>query len=305
MQSISVVVPGGCPNRCKCCVSKLHTDGENVYRNQIEKNYQFEDLYQNDYYDAMSFARDNGCNTMMYTGDGEPLMNKGFIRKVVEINKQLNQPFRWNEIQTTGVFLTKKSEENGGETNLRWLRNYVRIKTISLSLFNIFDSNKNAEYSQPQSKAAFVDIEKTCKAIKKYDFTLRLSLNMVDFYNDVTPEEIFQRARELGANQITFRVLYNIDNPTNKEEQEISDWIREHKVKDEKIQEINDYIKKHGRILEQLPFGAYRYSLHGMSVVVDDDCMSTKEGTKEVKYLVLRPNCKVYTKWDDEGSIIF
>jgi len=306
IQSLSIVVPGGCVNDCACCVSKLHTDGEDVYKNQIEKNYQFEDLYQSDYVDAMSFARDNGCNTIMYTGDGEALLNMGFIRKVVEINKQLEQPFRWSELQTTGVYLLKKSAENGGEVNLRWLRNYVRVKTISLSLFNIFDSDLNAAYSKPKVKLAFVDVDKTCLHIKKYDFTLRLSLNMVDYYNDVTPEQIFERARQLGANQVTFRVLYNIDHPSNKKEKKISDWIREHRVKDEKIQEINEYIRTHGQILEQLPFGAYRYSLHGMSVVLDDDCMSKGNDKKEdVKYLVLRPNSKLYTKWDDEGSIIF
>jgi hypothetical protein len=41
-----------------------------------------------------------------------------------------------------------------------------------------------------------------------------------------------------------------------------------------------------------------------MSVVVDDDCMST-EVKEDVKYLILQPNCKLYTKWDDEGSLLF
>jgi len=303
IQSLSIVVPGACVNSCACCVSKLHTDTD-FYKNQIEKNYQFEALYEQDYLDSMNFARDNGCNTLMFTGDGEPLINKTFIRKVVDLNKRLSLPFRWMEIQTSGVFLLEEAE-NGGQKNLRWLRDFVRIKTISLSLFNIFDSDLNAAYSRPKNEKAFVKIDETCVAIRKYDFNLRLSLNMVDYYNDKTPAEIFERAKVLGANQITFRVLYNTETPQNEAEKEIAGWIIKHKANDDKIKEINEYIKKNGRLLEILPFGAYRYSVHGMSCVVDDDCMNSSGAKEEVKYLILRPNCKLYTKWDDEGSILF
>jgi len=41
-----------------------------------------------------------------------------------------------------------------------------------------------------------------------------------------------------------------------------------------------------------------------MSVVVDDDCMSTAD-KEDIKYLILRENCKLYTKWDDGGSLLF
>ncbi len=305
IQSLSIVVPGGCINNCPCCVSKLHTDTD-TYENQLEENYQFEALYSSDFKDALEFARDNGCNAMMYTGDGEPLMNKGFMRKVVEINNQLTKPFRWNEIQTTGVFLLEKAK-NGGEKNLRWLRDYVRIKMISLSVFNPFDSDENAKCTRPKSPKAYVDIDATCAAIKKYNFGLRLSINLYNYYDGLDPAKIFEKAKQLGANQITFRVLYNVDNPQTPAEKEINDWIIANKCSEDTIQSINEYIKYHGRPLERLPFGAIRYSVHGMSCVVDDDCMDSKteEIKNQVKYLILRPDCKLYTRWDDEGSMLF
>ena len=34
VQSLSICVPGGCPNNCKFCVSKMHDE---TYPNQIEK----------------------------------------------------------------------------------------------------------------------------------------------------------------------------------------------------------------------------------------------------------------------------
>jgi len=286
-------------------VSKLHTDTD-TYQNQLEDNYQFEALYSHDFKDALEFARDNGCNVMMFTGDGEPLINRGFMRKVVELNNQLSNPFRWSEIQTTGVFLLDKAE-NGGEKNLRWLRDFVRIKIISLSVFNLFSSDENAKCTRPKSHKAYVDVEATCAAIKKYNFALRLSINLYNYYDDIDIQKVFQRAKELGANQITFRVLYNVDNPQTPGEKNINDWILENRCSDATVQRINDYIKKNGRPLERLPFGAIRYSVHGMSCVLDDDCMNTKEEEikNQVKYLILRPDCKLYTKWDDEGSLIF
>lgn len=305
IQSLSIVVPAGCTNNCRYCVSKLHNEDSKSYSNQIEKNFQFKHLYKRDYVDALSFARDNGCNTMMLTGDGEAILNRSFVEMVSDLNQQLSTPFRWIELQTSGVHLTQKAE-NGGEQYLRWLRDDIRVKVISLSLSSIWSSDQNAEYNRP-AKNAYINIEDTCKAIKKYDFTLRLSLNMTDFYNDKSPEEIFMKAKELGADQLTFRVLYNVDNPQDEKEKEINDWINLHRCNPEKITEINNYIKQHGRPLERLPFGAIRYSVHGMSCVLDDDCMNSKSQDlkDEVKYLILRPDCKLYTKWDDKGSCLF
>jgi hypothetical protein len=59
-----------------------------------------------------------------------------------------------------------------------------------------------------------------------------------------------------------------------------------------------------GTFLYKLPFGASVYSIDGMSVVTDDDCMS-KENNENLKYVILRENGKLYSQWDNEGSLIF
>lgn len=52
-------------------------------------------------------------------------------------------------------------------------------------------------------------------------------------------------------------------------------------------------------------------SLHGLSVVLDDDCMGKRDCTADgnteenYKYLILRPDCKLYSAWDDPASLIF
>jgi sulfatase maturation enzyme AslB (radical SAM superfamily) len=299
IQSLSVVVPGGCPNNCKFCVAKMH---EQKYVNQIEQNHRFTDLYKKDFKKRLLFARDNGCNTVMLTGDGEPLVNRSFLANFGEWNDNLPNPFRWIEVQTSGVLLD--------DEYLRFLRNTVGVNTISLSLSNMFDGICNQEYNGiPEN--LFFNIDYLCKEIKRYDFNLRLSLNLTDAYNNKTSEQIFARAKELGADQITFRILYT--SPANNTLQD--KWIAEHRCSDKKVSEIDTYIKGyeldydvgqigHGKPLEKLPFGAVKYSVDEMSVVIDDNCMSTGV-VNTLKYLILRPDCHLYSRWDDKGSLIF
>ena len=295
IQSLSICVPAPCFNNCKFCVSRLHPDKT---KNLIEDEFEFSDLHHADYKDCMEFARDNGCNTLMYTGDGEPLMNRKFIEATSTINNSLDNPFRWIELQTAGY----KLQENisGRNKYLRWLRNMIRVKVISLSLSNIFYDSSNADYNQTPLNCT-VDIEKTCSEIKRFGFTLRLSLNMTDYYNNIPPESIFERARKLGANQITFRKLYKSNNSENNS---VNDFIDNHSCKETTMMSIKRFITTNGHELEILPFGATRYSVNEISTVLDTDCMSG-ETKPEIKYLILRQNCKLYSKWDDMGSILF
>ena len=288
VQSLSIAVPAGCPNACRFCVSRMH---EEDYTNQIEKNLRFRDLYKRDYRDRLAFARDNGCNSLIFTGDGEPLMNRRFIEETADLNASLGLPFRILELQTSGATLDDEA--------LRWLRNTIRVSTISLSLSSVWSNEKNAEYNGASAGFA-IDIDKLCSEIKRYDFNLRLSLNMTDAYNDAGPESVFARAGALGADQLTFRKLYTSGKETRQDT-----WIMEHSVRENFWSDLSAWVQARGRRLERLPYGALRYSVNGISTVIDDDCMSTAEGKEEIKYLVLRQNCRLYTRWDDKGSLLF
>jgi hypothetical protein len=167
----------------------------------------------------------------------------------------------------------------------------------------MWSSNENANYNQTPNKLK-IDIENLCKEIKIYDFNLRLSLNMTDLYNNKSPEQIFKYIKHLNADQVTFRILFQTDNTSNGEEKKINNWISKHKTDKKVINEINNYIKKNGTELEILPFGAVRYDIDGISTVIDDDCMNITP-KNSLKYLILRPNCKLYTKWEKKGSLLF
>ena len=255
----------------------------------MDENLPFYDLYEKDYVKRLEFARDNGCNTMMITGDVEPQQNRTFLQRLGSINHTLASPFRWIEMQTTGVLLD--------EPYLRFLRNHVGISTISVSLSS-FDSDVNAEYNGTLDKFR-VDLRSLCQKIKKYDFNLRLSVNLTDWFSGMASEDFFAQGRDFGADQVTLRILYS-----SKDSSEQSEWVNAHKCDEDTAAYFAGYVTLNGRMLEKLEYGRTKYSLLGMSIVIDNDCMST-DAKSELKYLILRPNCKLYSKWDDFGSLVF
>jgi sulfatase maturation enzyme AslB (radical SAM superfamily) len=266
---------------------------ESPYVNQIEKNIRFADLYEDDYIKRLKFARNNNCNTIILTGDGEPIQNKTFLKNFAHWNSFLSNPFEWIELQTTGVLLD--------EEMLRFLRNTVGVNTISVSVSDLFDSENNCKIIGVPEKAKF-NLDFLCKEIKRYDFNLRISLNMINTINDYTPEQIFERLKQLGANQVIFRKMYY--SSTDNTEQDM--WVLDNKCDESVFVHLKMFILNNGRRYGKLPFGAYRYSVQGISTVVDDDCMSTNdEEAENFKYLILRQDCKLYGKWEDEGSLIF
>lgn len=288
IQSLSIVVPNKkCINDCKFCVSKMHC-GE--YKNMMNANLPFYDLYEKDYIKRLEFARDNGCNTVMLTGTSEPQQNRAFLQRFGTMNNNLSKPFRNIEMQTTGVLLDRPY--------LRFLRNHVGVNTISLSISSL-DSEQNAEWNGTSEKLA-VNIPELCANIKEYDFNLRLSLNLTKFYNDADVDWMFYHCQQvLQADQITFRVLYSDSDGSAQ-----SNWVEENRADNSKVREINQYILEHGRKLEVSPYGFTKYSVHEMSTVLDDDCMSERV-SETLRYMILRENCKLYSKWDDRGSLIF
>lgn len=291
IKTLQIVVPtkGKCGNDCGYCVSKTHDDSH--YQNLIEQINK-KSVYEEDYMRRLSFARDLEANTLVFTAvAGEATSNLEFMGKVYDLNKRLPSPFSRSELQTSGIYLNHSS--------LDFLRD-IKIDIINLSLASIWDSAQNATYHRPRNKNCFVEIEQLCAEIKQRNFMLRLSLNLTDFYNNSSPEEIFSRAKALGADQITFKVLYNTPNPHTTGEKEVHDFIDQHRANPEIIAKINEYIRLHGQIIDRLNYGPYMYAIGNISTVLDDNCMNLEP---RMRYLILRPDIGLYPRWDTDLRI--
>lgn len=291
VQSLSVVVPNQkCINNCAFCVSKMNCDN---YKNQMDDNLPFFDLYLKDYLKRLEFARHNGCNTVMLTGNSEPQQNRKFLTYFGMFMQMMRDPFQWIEMQTTGTLID--------QNYLRFLRNHVGVNLISLSVSDLNDKQNNAIIHTPEKGQ--IDLPWLCSEIKRYDFALRLSLNLTKGFSiyRLDPWHLFQNCKALGADQVTLRVLYSSGNDTPQDR-----WIDCNAIDTEALQTINSYITSQGRLLGILPHGAAKYSVDGLCVVIDNDCMDKAEKTGEdYKYLILQPDCKLYSQWDDKSSLIF
>lgn len=306
IQTISIVVPAKkCVNNCPFCISRMH---DSPYENKWNERHLIK---------RIKYAVMNNVNTCIITGTGEPLQNWPFLNKLSVLFHMLDNPFPNIELQTTGVFLNhvKKNFDNFARKdndiviydNLKVLHN-LGVNTISLSVANIFDDDINNKIMCVAEKNQ-IHLKELISILKNENFNVRLSLNLLKDYDNYSSENIILRCKELGADQITFRKMYCSDQSNALQ----SDWVKENSASTATINRIKTYIQGtpmysfmdgKGKLLYQLPFGSFVYSIMGMSVVMDDDCMG-KESTISLKFLVLRENGKLYTQWDDEGSLIF
>lgn len=286
IQSLSIVVPNKvCINNCKFCVSRMHTED---YPNNIcgKENQPF---YEKEYLRRLEFARDNGCNSVVLTGQTEPQQNMTFLKEFGRFNNMLPSSFKRIDIQTTGVGLDEKK--------LLVLRDEVGVNTISLSLSS-FDSDINMEINGTPEHLK-VNIPNFCELVKKLGFNLRLSLNLSSEFGPYKGN-ITEKCRELGANFVTLRKLYSSHSGTEQDK-----WIEDNQLSDVLYRASIYGIKQLGVIVGSLETGTPIYSRNGMSFVIDEDCMSKKLSSDSYKYLVLRPDCHLYSRWDDKGSIVF
>jgi sulfatase maturation enzyme AslB (radical SAM superfamily) len=291
-QSLSIDVPWMCPNRCKYCVSAMHT--EELWE-QIGGSKDYEKFEQK-YLDAMAWVKEEWTDTLILTwGLSDPIVNDNFLRFIWKVNRKLwiTGSFKKIEIQTSGILINDKKLD---------LLKEIWVKTIALSLSSL-DDRDNIEISWIKKNLEF-SIQDICKQIKEKWFNLRLCFNLSDHYHKFFKdgiESFMNKCQSLWANQLTFRQLYKSwDTP------EIDNWIEKHQFDTEVMNEILKYVRKNGRIIWRLSFGQLLFSLNKkMSIVVDDDCMNSKSTGEVKKYSIIRPDWHLYSHWDDEGSLIF
>lgn len=292
IQSLSVCVPAKrCINDCVFCCSKMHAaDYEDCFTDILRYA-----SYSDDLRKRLEYARENGCNTCMLTGNNEPQQNREFLRVFSEINRSLRHPFLNIEMQTTGAFID--------EAFLDFFRQSVGVTTVAISVACLDDDAHNREMIRTRDEG--LSLSKLCAAIRRRNMNLRICLNMNDgilAHHPLAPDSIISLCGGLGADQITFRALWAPDEATDQ-----GRWIAGH-VTDttlDFIKALKQDIRSKGKYLDTLEYGADRYDYHGFSVVVDEDCMAQEENKNAVKYLILRPNGHLYSKWDSKASLIF
>ena len=298
IQSLSIVVPNkGCINKCPFCVSRMVNS--NTYENRMDINHPHYDINVREYLKRLRFVADNGCQTIILTGTSEPQQNKQFLATFALLHQTIGSPFTNIEMQTTGFGLDEDRDY------LRFLRNFVGVNTIALSINSPISTTNCEILGHPCTEHPVTGkpipklrIDRLCDNLKDYDFNIRICFNLTSEFDKYTTWDLFDWAKAWHANQITFRKLYASDKETSQ-----GKWIDEHRVSAETLERIKEFLANQPTIGKTL-YGATCHDVDGMSVMFDDDCMGKNPETDVLKYLILRPNCHLYSQWDNKASLV-
>ena len=294
IQSLSVVVSNKeCINKCPFCVSRM--TGNNEYENRMALNHPHYDINVREYLKRLKYVAGNGCQAIILTGTSEPQQNKQFLATFALLHQQIGSPFHNIEMQTTGMLL----EDN--RDYLRFLRNFVGVNTIALSLNSLSDEMNNAVL-ECKIPGKYLTVQHLCDQLKEYDFNIRICCNLTSKFNldDNMPPAIFRHFRDnLHADQVTFRKMYTSEKDTPQ-----GKWLSENPFPEQQHLELKSYLKTFP-VIGHTVYGTEIRDVNGMSVVYDSDCMGKEPKNGALKYLILRPNCKLYSQWDSKASLVF
>jgi len=293
IQSFSVVVPNKeCINKCPFCVSRMVNS--NIYPNKMDVCHPTYDYNVKEYMRRMQYVANTGCQTLILTGTSEPQQNKQFLNTFALIHRLLGKPFTNIEMQTTGMFLDDPNY-------LRFLKNFVCVNTLALSISSPHWMQNTDLIGHPFGDPnPSVDFTKVAKMAKDYGFNVRLCFNLSDYFKFENVPDFFDWcSKDLQADQVTFRVLYSSNAKTSQ-----SAWIKKHMMPKDTIKRLTSFLKEFEPVGETLYGASIRY-INGMSVIFDDDCMGKNPTRSTMKYLILRPNCKLYSSWDNPASLVF
>ena len=282
IQSLSIVIPAEkCWNHCKFCVSRQHSED---YGTNIVSATNIPQGYIN----RMEFVRDEGCNSMILTGDTEPQQNLPFIYKLLEVNHSLRKPFYNISMQTTGTNLNPEEIAKLAAAG---------ITTLAFSISSL-DDKTNWDLIEAPEKVRTMRLVEIIACAKQNGMNVRACFNLTSEFRETKPGVLFIWAKNNKVDQVTFRKIYKDGN--GKEAQ----WVARHEFPEARLGQFKNYVQMNGTPISRLPYGFIQFSVHGISTVIDDNCMS-KDNIDEMKYAILRPNCHLYSRWDDTGSLIF
>ena len=297
IQSVSICCPAQrCINNCMTCTVPQH---ENNYRDLYNGTHMENYHYWRNVTNLLEQAREEGVGTLMITGSNEPQQDRRWLETLAVILRNLKNPFHKVEIQSTGAMIDYDY--------LCFMKEALGLTTFAISVFNIINDEINMKIERSADK--LLSVKMLCENCQKLDINIRICLNVTDHFvdDDIHPaselsikEQVakaFDRCKELGAHQITFRKMWAANDicPQGK-------WIKENCThSDEIIEEVKRVVKNDGIYLNTLDYGAKRYDYKGMSLVIDEDSMSQNKDTG-IKYYIIRPDGHMYSSWDLEGS---
>ncbi len=269
-----VAVPAGNSGNCGRGPDSFRAPGN--YENRLECDARLKHLLRDDYAARLEYAREHGFDTLVYTGDCDPLSNPGFMENVESWNSELARPFRRIELETTIESLDEKT--------LLWLRNRVSVSTVSLFI------------PHPGPNSSFLDIPQEIAQdpetfrvrMESLGLNLKLTVRLTILYEIVNLEALFASFASVGARIVELKKPFGIDDRIS--------------CPPETIERIGNYVFEHGTPAKHRSECVPEYYLGDMRVSVDTDSDSR---ARRREILVLGPDARLYTEWGVKASLLF
>jgi len=266
--NLQIDISNECKNSCPICISKMH------------KPFPFNEASKHVWLNGLKRGREL-CDTATISGRGEPLLftentQTGRLWALFKSFQQVDNIFKQVDVQTSGTEFSANSLNMMSDCN---------VSTVAISVANMFSSEQDLAFKG--RRHLDYRISTLCDRVKSWRFTLRLTVLLNTMHSVPYPEELIDYAGLLGADQLTFKELKI---PENSQALLKSSWIKRNKMKPYLVNELRAYIEKEGVPIPNTNPSLYK--LFGMTVALDEDCMN------ETRYLVLRPNGKLYYSWN-------
>lgn len=286
IQTYTVVVGNkSCNLRCPYCVSQM-TPGQGINLKVTEINWR-------NFKKGCVLARNGGVSTVLFTGKGEPTL---FPDQITDFLNHL-QPYDLPliELQTNGVlFLQKKKKYE--EYLKKWYD--LGLTTIALSIVH-YDDEQNRKIFQPKSRYSLV---KLISYLHSFKFSVRLSCMMfrggIDSVKEV--KKLIRFAKKNKVEQLTIR---NIEMPQKSENEKVFNWVKEHRLTEEEIIEVKNFIKENGMELMRLMHGVAIYDIDGQNVCFST-CLTLDPSSDELRQLIFFPDGHLRYDWQYPGAIL-
>jgi hypothetical protein len=107
-------------------------------------------------------------------------------------------------------------------------------------------------------------------------------------------EKLIDYARVHDVFQLTLRMA---DVPINPACRSTADYVRKHRLTDEKLRSISDFLEQKGTVCDILPHGATVYQVDGQNVCLTTG-LTREPGEKRIRQLIFFPPDWLTTSWE-------
>lgn len=275
-----------CNAACPFCVSR-QTGFDGVERKITPINVR-------NFMKAASLADRTGTNTVIITGKGEPTLHP---QQITDYLAHLNKfSFPFIELQTNGTMIAKGLVTD--KTLSEWY--LLGMTTILISVVH-YEPEINRQTYMPKAEQYF-DLPAVIKRIQDNGINVRLTCVGLDGYIDSSERllNLMKFAKDNNVKQVSWRP---VNAPDKSEDSEVLEWTKKHFLKVHQKDDIINYVRRHGTLIQNLVHGAQVYDLNGQNLCLSN-CLTRNPEEETARQLIFFPNGELYTDWQFKGSVL-